>query len=72
MAELMLNGRLATDFEAAAIEHGRACELARDAEVVAGLTGAGPVPRHEGRPVTDLVLEFSGPGKHGRRRDDRP
>jgi hypothetical protein len=57
MGDTLLNGRPAEDFEAAAIRHGRRCELERDAEVVAGLT-AGDAPRPEtaaGRPVTGLA-----------------
>ena len=57
MSDDLLNGREATDFELAAIAHGRKCELDRDAEVVAGLTAEYPrdqvpVPR----PVTDAPL----------------
>ena len=57
VADEMLNGRLATDFEQAAIAHGRECELERDRSVVAGLLteyprDAEPFPR----PVTDLGL----------------
>ena len=57
MADEMLNGRLAEDFEQAAIAHGRECELDQDRSVVAGLLAeyprdAGPVSR----PVTDLGL----------------
>ena len=57
MADELLNGREATDWELAAIAHGRRCEQARDAEVVAGLLAEypreqEPVPR----PVTDVPL----------------
>jgi len=57
MADGLLNGRKATDFELAAIGHGRECEQKRDAEVVAGLLAEYPreqvpVPR----PVTDAPL----------------
>ena len=57
MADELLNGRKATDFELAAIAHGRRCERERDAEVVAGLIAEYPrdqvpVPR----PVTDAPL----------------
>ena len=57
MADELLNGRKATDFELAAIARGRRCERDRDAEVVAGLTAEYPrdqvpVPR----PVTDAPL----------------
>jgi len=57
MADELLNGRKATDYELAAIAHGRKCELDRDAEVVAGLTAE--YPRTEvpvPRPVTDAPL----------------
>ena len=56
MADEMLNGRAAEDFEQAAIEHGRRCELARDTSVVAGLIAEYPreqVPA--ARPVTTLA-----------------
>jgi hypothetical protein len=54
---MLLNGRAAEDFEVAAIARGRRCDLARDAEVVAGLLAEypreqAPVPR----PVTDLAV----------------
>jgi hypothetical protein len=62
MADELLNGREATDWELAAIEHGRQCELARDAEVVAGLIAEYPRDAAP-RPVTDLVLEFAKPGQ---------
>ena len=57
MADELLNGREATDWELAAIGHGRQCELDRAAEVVAGLIAEypreqDPVPR----PVTDAPL----------------
>jgi len=56
MADELLNGRPAEDFEAAAIRHGRQCERVRDAEAVAGLAAdpraVVPVPR----PVTDAPL----------------
>ena len=58
MGDMLLNGRKATDWEAAAIAHGRECELERDKRVVAGLTAEYPrepvpVPRR----VTDLTLD---------------
>ena len=62
MADELLNGRAATDWELAAIARGRKCERDRDAEVVAGLIAEylrDAVPR----PVTDLVLEFAKPGQ---------
>jgi len=57
MADELLNGRKATDYELDALERGRKCELERDAEVVAGLLAEYPreqvpVPR----PVTDAPL----------------
>ena len=59
MADELLNGRKATDFELAAIAYGRKCEQARDAEVVAGLIAE--YPRAEtpaSRPLT-TVAELS-------------
>ena len=59
MADELLNGREATDWELAAIGHGRRCELARDAEVVKGLIAE--YPRAEtaaSRPLT-TVAELS-------------
>jgi hypothetical protein len=61
MGEMMLNGRKPLDWERAAMARGYAHVLERDTEVLAGLMPEVPVPRHEGRPVADLVLEFSGP-----------
>jgi hypothetical protein len=57
MADELLNGREAADYELAAMKHGRQCALERDAEVVAGLLAdypreQEPVPR----PVTDVPL----------------
>lgn len=57
MADDLLNGRPAEDWELAAIEHGRECDLARDMESLAGLIaeyprGEVPVPR----PVSDLPV----------------
>jgi hypothetical protein len=55
MADEMLNGCPATDFELAAIGHGRDCELKRDRSVVAGLRAE--YPREQvpvSRPVTTL------------------
>ena len=57
MADELLNGREATDWEVAAMKHGRRCERDRDAEVVAGLIAE--YPRAESpapRPVTDAPL----------------
>ena len=58
MGDVLLNGRPALDFELAAIEAGRRCELERDLRQLAGVLTEVPVPRHEGRPVTDLILEL--------------
>jgi hypothetical protein len=58
-----VNGRAPLDWELPALERGWAYLLERDKAVLAGLLpppGEDP-PRHEGRPVADLVLEFSGP-----------
>ena len=57
MPDELLNGRQATDWELAALERGRKCELDRDKRVVAGLRAEypraeAPVPR----PVTDAPL----------------
>ena len=57
MGDTLLNGREATDFEVAAIGHGRECERDRDAEVVAGLLTEYPrADAPPSRPVTDLGL----------------
>jgi hypothetical protein len=57
MADELLNGREATDWELAAIGHGRRCEQERDAEVVAGLLTEYPrADTPSARPVTDLGL----------------
>ena len=53
----LLNGREATDFELAAIGHGRECDLARDMESLKGLIAE--YPREEPpvpRPVADLAV----------------
>jgi hypothetical protein len=57
MADDLLNGRAAEDWEAAAIAYGRECELKRDTESLAGLLAE--YPREESpvpRPVTDVPL----------------
>ena len=57
MGDTLLNGRLAEDFELAAIGHGRECDLARDLESLKGLLAE--YPREESpvpRPVTDLPV----------------
>lgn len=59
MAAVLLNGRVPLDRELAAIEHGRQCERDRDLELLAGVLTGVPEPRYEGRPVTDIVWEFS-------------
>ena len=72
MGDTLLNGRLAEDFELAAIGHGRECDLARDLESLRGLLPCGRCGNHghqaEGctrgpkppervaRPVTDLPV----------------
>ena len=60
MADELLNGREPTDWELAAIEKGRKCALARDAQVVKGLTAE--YPREEGtgrpRPVADITWKL--------------
>jgi hypothetical protein len=61
MGEMLLNGRKPLDWERAAMASGHAHQLERDMALLAGLMPEVPVPRHEGRPVADLVLEFSGP-----------
>jgi hypothetical protein len=54
---MLLNGRPAEDFEAAAIAHGRRCELERDLRQLAGLLAEYPrEPVPVPRPVTDLGL----------------
>ncbi len=56
MADGMLNGRVAEDFELAAIRHGRECERRRDLELLAGVTAgerAVPLP---GRGTATLPL----------------
>ena len=42
MADDLLNGRPAADFELAALEHGRKCELDRDKAALAGLLAEFP------------------------------
>ena len=57
MADELLNGRPAEDFEVAAIAHGRECDLARDLESLKGLLAE--YPREEPpvpRPVADLAV----------------
>ena len=59
MADELLNGREATDYELAAIGHGRRCERDRDAEVVAGLIAEYPrAQTAASRPLT-TVAELS-------------
>jgi hypothetical protein len=58
MGDDLLNGREAADFELAAIEHGRDCELKR--EQLKGLLSEYPrpevpAPRH----VTDIEVDFA-------------
>ena len=57
MADDLLNGRPAADFELAALEHGRKCELDRDKAALAGLLAEFPRPQDPAsRPVTDLAV----------------
>jgi hypothetical protein len=59
MGDTLLNGRPAGDFEPAAIEHGRKCDLKRDKEQLAGLLAEYPraeVPATKPRPVSDLPV----------------
>jgi hypothetical protein len=54
----LLNGREATDFELAAVAHGRQCERERDREQLKGLLAEyprEPGPRH----VTDIEVDFA-------------
>ena len=58
MSDDLLNGREATDFELAAIRHGRRCERERDLAVLRGLLSEYPraaQPRH----VTDIEVDFA-------------
>ena len=58
MADDLLNGREATDFELAAIAHARQCERERELQQLAGLLTEyprEPGPRH----VTDIEVDFA-------------
>jgi hypothetical protein len=56
MGDTLLNGRPAEDFELAAVEHGRQCDLARDKESLKGLLAEYPrEPSPVPRPVTELA-----------------
>ena len=59
MTAVWLNGRHALEWELPAVERAAECERERDARVLAGVLTAEPAPVHEGRPVTDLMWEFS-------------
>jgi len=62
MADDLLNGREATDFEVAAMKHGRKCELDRDKRALAGLLAEYPreeVPGLRPRHVTDIEVDFA-------------
>ena len=57
MGDMLLNGRPAEDFEVAAVEHGRECDLERDLRQLKGLLAEYPrEPVPVPRPVTDLGL----------------
>jgi len=59
MADELLNGRKATDYELDALERGRKCELDRDKRVVAGLIAEYPrADSPASRPLT-TVAELS-------------
>ena len=56
MADDLLNGRPAEDWEAAAVAYGRQCELDRDLRQLAGLLAEYPrEPSPVPRPVTDVL-----------------
>lgn len=59
MGEIFLNGRKAADWEAAALERARQCELERDMRVLDGLLTGEQRPETVSRPVTDITREFS-------------
>jgi hypothetical protein len=60
MADVLLNGRKATDWELAAIERGRQHERDRDRELLAGVLTGDPRRRPERpRPVTDIPAGFN-------------
>jgi len=62
MADDLLNGRKAADFELAAVEHGRECERKREREQLAGLLSEYPraeLPAGRPRHVTDLEVDFA-------------
>ncbi len=46
MGDMLLNGRVATWWELAAIRHGRECDLERDLEQLAGLLPCGRCGDH--------------------------
>jgi hypothetical protein len=61
MGDVLLNGRKPLDWEVPAVERGRKCDRERDQVLLAGvLTGDPPRP-DQPRPLTDVVLDFSGP-----------
>jgi peroxiredoxin len=62
MGETLLNGREATDFELAAVAHGRECELRREREQLKGLLSEYPraeVPGCRPRHVSDIEVDFA-------------
>ena len=62
MADELLNGREATDWELAAVAHARQCERDRDLEQLAGLLAVYPREPEPGlrpRHVTDIEVDFA-------------
>jgi hypothetical protein len=59
MGDVLLNGRVALDWELPAVEHGRQCDRERDLAVLGGLLSE--YPRQQvpvSRPVTDVFGEL--------------
>lgn len=60
MGDMLLNGRAATDWELAAVEDGRRCDLERDMAQLAGLLAEYPrEPERQPRHVTDIEVDFA-------------
>jgi hypothetical protein len=62
MGDTLLNGRAATDFELAAVAHGRRCERERELAQLAGLLSEYPraeMPGCRPRHVTDIEVDFA-------------